>query len=116
MANAEITWNIVNLECLPTQNNYTNVVKTIHWECSGSYTAQSSDPETQGSTYSARVYGSINVQQPSESFIDYNNLTKEQVLAWVWEEVNKNLIERDIQDQIDKQLTPPTITPTLPWA
>jgi len=39
------------------------------------------------------------------------------VLGWIWANgVDKAATEAAVQTQIDNQINPPIITPTLPWA
>jgi hypothetical protein len=100
-----ITWNIVKLDVKPTSDDLTNVVVTAHWDCTISE-----------ETHSSRVYGTISFPEPSESFIDYDSLTKEQVLSWVWENgVDKEQTEASLTSQLELLKNPPIIHPALPW-
>jgi hypothetical protein len=50
------------------------------------------------------------------TYIPYANLTKEDVLGWIWASgVDKDATEAAVQQQIDTAINPPVITPTLPW-
>jgi hypothetical protein len=51
------------------------------------------------------------------TFIPYQDLTLDIVLGWIWANgVDKAATEAAVQTQIDNQINPPIITPTLPWA
>lgn len=54
---------------------------------------------------------------PDHHWVEYADLTKEEVLEWVWENgVNQTEIEAAVQQRIDEQINPPTVSLPLPWA
>jgi hypothetical protein len=105
-----ITWNISAMNCYPQAEGQTNVVFTVHWTCSGTQVQD-------GKTYNGYVYASCGVTYTAGStYIPYANLTKEDVLGWIWASgVDKDATEAAVQQQIDTAINPPVITPTLPW-
>ena len=94
----EITWNIGQLD----RNTADGFVTTAHWTCS----AVDGD-------FSASSYGSCGFS--GELVTPYENLTKKQVLKWVWESVDKAEIESNLTNQIDAQKNPVQAS-GLPWA
>ena len=109
---ATITWVIEWMQCVPQEGQYTDVVITAGWRCTGAQTANGVD-------YSATSYGTASFSQPAEggSFTPYADLTQDQVLGWCWANgVNKAATEASVQTQIDNQINPPVIQPPLPWA
>jgi hypothetical protein len=49
-------------------------------------------------------------------YTPYADLTKEQVLGWIWDNgVDKNEIESKVDNQIEAQQNPPVVTPPIPW-
>jgi hypothetical protein len=92
-----MNWNIVQLD-RKTADNY---VTTAHWTC----TATDGD-------YSASSYGTVGFS--GELTTPYAELTKEQVLGWVWEQINKNEIEASLTAQINAQKNPVSVT-GVPW-
>lgn len=111
--NATITWTVGLMDCYPTYQQNTDVVFTVHWDCTGYETVS-------GSTYNGRVYGSTGVTYHSGSgFTPYDDLTQPQVLGWVWEAMgsgSKQNYENAVQTQINNQINPPVVTPPLPWS
>ena len=105
-----ITWNISAMNCYPQAEGQTNVVFTVHWQCWGT---QIQD----GKTYSGSVYSTCGVTYAAGStYIPYANLTKEDVLGWIWASgVDKDATEAAVQQQIDTAINPPVIPPALPW-
>jgi hypothetical protein len=101
-----ITWNISQLDCHPQENANTNVVFTAHWQCNGTDAA-----------HNASVYSTCSIPiNTGESFTPYAELTKEQVLDWIWANgVDKEATETAVEQQIENQKNPPVVSPPLPW-
>ena len=99
MANT-FTWEVSRMDCYPQAEGETDVVFTIHWRCNG----------TDG-TYNGTVYSTSGVQYKGGTpFTPYNELTLEQVLAWVWASgVDKDTTEANIAQQIENQVNPPVV-------
>ena len=103
-------WIINSMVVTPSDGNYTDVVVTVNWACSGTQT-------TNNVTYNALVANSTVVPAPSGSFTPYSQLTQDQVLGWIWANgVDQAATEAAVQQQIDNQINPPVVTPPLPWA
>ena len=92
-----MNWNIVQLD----RKTADGFVTTAHWTC----TATDGD-------YSASSYGTVGFS--GELTTPYAELTKEQVLGWVWEQINKNEIEASLTAQINAQKNPVSVT-GVPW-
>ena len=63
--------------------------------------------------YSASI---VNTQalERGDSFVNYDTLTEETVLGWVWEKVDKEAVEAALTAQINAQKQPATAN-GLPW-
>jgi hypothetical protein len=83
-------WNADNLDRRASDG----LVTTVHWRC----TAQDSD-------YTASVYGTVGLEG-DEPAIPYDSLTKDTVMAWVFDKLDKADIETQLADQIDAQKNP----------
>ena len=96
------TWTIA-------QTEYTNdpdkAIVVAHWRA----TAEDGD-------YSASSYGTAGfTPDPSDpSYIPYESLTEADVLAWVYESVDKNATEAALAANIEDQKAPQTVVGT-PW-
>jgi hypothetical protein len=102
-----IIWNVSQLDCKPTEDGYTDVVVTAHWQCTG----------VDENAYTASVYSTCSFSAPGDVFTPYPDLTLDQVLGWCWTNgVDKDATEAAVQAQIDNQINPPIVTPPLPWA
>ena len=108
---ATIEWRVDVLDCYPTKDSKTDVVMTVHWRCNGS-------EDKDSKTYNATSYGAVNViYEDGDPFTPFEDLTKDQVLGWIWAEnkIDKDMVEASIQTKIDNKINPPIIQPELPW-
>lgn len=91
-------WNLDNLD----RKASNGLVTTAHWRCTA----------TEGE-YSASVYGTVGFEGETPA-IPYESLTKEEVLAWVYDKLDKDEIEANLATQIDA-LKNPTQESGVPW-
>lgn len=100
-----ITWTIEWMQTTTSSDNPPNCVKIVGWRATGVQ-----------EEYTASVYGSVNLSQPGNPFIFYENLTEQTVLNWIWNNgVDKTHSEQVINQQINNEIFPPVVTPELPW-
>jgi hypothetical protein len=102
------TWEITNLESFETINELTNVVSVIYW------TLRAEDGFN-----STTINGTVNLDAPTaDTFVNYNDLTQEQVISWVKTKLGITL-ETGYYQYLDEkllELTKPAIISTpLPW-
>jgi hypothetical protein len=95
---ATINWTIQQLD----RKTADGFVTTAHWRVDA----------TEGE-YSAGVYGSAGFT--GDLTIPYESLTESQVLEWVWESVDKEATEANLDGQIAAQKNPTSAT-GLPWS
>ncbi len=91
------TWTVNPLE----RDIATGFVKVGHWKCVGT------DGEYSDSVYSTASW-------TGEPTVPYDQLTEAQVLAWVWESVDKAATEAAVQAKIDL-LKNPVTAQGVPW-
>jgi hypothetical protein len=99
------TWTIAQLE----RNTADGGVTVAHWRVSAE--------ETVGeNTYSASAYGTCGFtpDATADGFVAYDSLTEADVLAWVWDSVDKDATESSITQKIEADKNPVTTT-GLPW-
>ena len=94
-----IVWSINNLE----RQTSDGLVTVVHWGASavdGDFSA-----------------GIVNTQtlERGDSFVNYDTLTQETVLGWVWSKVDKETVEAALTAQIEAQKAP-VVANGLPWA
>ena len=95
------TWTIAQLE----RNTADGGVTVAHWRA----TMEDGD-------YSASAYGtcSFTPDASADGFVPYENLTEEQVIVWVWGQVDKIATEAALTAKIDAEKNP-TTEAGLPW-
>ena len=93
-----IVWEISQLD----RQTSDGFVTTAHWQA----TATDGD-------YSASVYSTCSWSEGTAT-IPYASLTKDAVLAWVWESVDKDATEAAVAAQIEAQKNPVSASGT-PW-
>jgi hypothetical protein len=103
------TWAVVQMDAYPEEDGETDVVFNVHWTLTG----------TDG-TYTGSVYGTQGVTtDPEAPFVPYADLTQEQVIGWVQAAMGEEQVasyEANVAQQIENQISPPVVTPPLPWA
>lgn len=108
-----INWRIDQLECKVSENGLSNVVSNI--EC----VLKVTDIINNKSYTSGQRFSSISLQSPnSETFVEYDNLTQEQVVEWITDylgESNLNDIIADLSAQNSLKANPTTIIKILPF-
>lgn len=100
----EYTWKIEQCE----YNAQTGAIENVHWRLN----AVDGD-------YTDSIYGSqsLNANPNSESFIPYPEVTEQQIIDWVKNELGSERvteIESIVMAQIEARKTPKTLT-GLPW-
>ena len=91
-------WTVENLE----REAANGLVQTVHWRCAA-----------QDGKFSASVYGSVSLEGDNP-VIPYADLTKEMVLAWVFDKLDKAEIEANLAPQIEA-LKKPEQESGVPW-
>lgn len=87
-------WNIIKLICKTTDVNLSNVVYKVQWECKVSDTSNKSVSE----------YGVCTLGQPDPNiFIQYDNLTKVEVVNWVKSTLGQTLVNQ-IENRLNDRL------------
>ena len=94
-------WSIANLE----RNTSDGGVVVAHWRAT----------LTDGD-YSASSYGTVGFtpDPTAPDFVPFESLTEADVLAWVYESVDKDATEESLASQIEDQKAPQTVAGT-PW-
>lgn len=91
------TWKINKLFCKISEGSLTNVVDTIYWEC------KKSDGVNE---VSEKGFSTLDTPD-SNAFVQYNNLTKEQVIAWIQTNLGTTRLTA-LNDRLDARLTAKT--------
>lgn len=102
------SWDCRTVDTYPTKGELTDVVYNVHWRLTG----------TEGE-HSATVIGTQNLTvediQP-EGFIAFEDLTHEQVIAWVEEAMGEERVtelKTSVDSQVASLITPTSVTKTI---
>jgi hypothetical protein len=94
-------WQIVNMDRKTTDG----FVVTVH------YSVLATDGD-----YSANTYGTVGyTEDAGKSYIPYNQLTQDEVVAWVKDSLGQETVEASLATQIEA-LKHPVQESGLPWA
>ncbi|MDG1314604.1 MAG: hypothetical protein P8P29_03650 [Flavobacteriaceae bacterium] len=95
------TWSVANLERQVDGDGVT----IVHWRLNST-----------DETNTASAYGTTSHRPNSESdsYTPYGDLTEDNVLDWVWLQINRDATEERLEAKIDL-LANPTTASGLPW-
>lgn len=100
------TWSISKLDCAPTENGLTNIVKVIHWGLTAA--------DENG--ISASMSNSYPLPSPSsDAFTDYSTLTEEIVISWLENNLDVGYLHTYLANEIASKYNPPITPLPLPW-
>ena len=98
-------WKIEHMSSQKQLDQLTDVVVEVGWSLT----------VTDG-TYSNVIPGLTRINYVGSSeFTPYDQLTQEEVLAWVWSVVSQSEIETEGDRLINEQVNPPIVNLPLPW-
>jgi hypothetical protein len=94
-------WKILQLDAKIKLNDLDNVIYTVHWR----YCAEdNSDPEN---VIYRDIIGTFGlVYNPDVPFIEYDNLTKEDVVGWLEAGLDVENMKTNLDEQIELQKNP----------
>ena len=105
----EYIWNITQLDYVPITNTMSDYVVQAHYEVTG-------DDGTYKGSATGTASFEVDANQPS--YVPYADITKAEAIAWTQSALGEQvvMIKSSIDDQIQKQITPPMVTLPLPWS
>jgi hypothetical protein len=106
MANT-YNWRINALDAKIHEGDNDNVIYTVHWSFMA--TDETGD-------YSASSIGTMGVEyNPEEPFIEYDDLTKEDVVGWLEEGLDIEAMKEGLDKQIELEINPVNETLRPDW-
>lgn len=102
------TWNIESLEVAPLEDGLTDVVKGADY-----WVEAVSDDGVK-----AQHHGHVSFSSPNaDTFTEYSDLTKDNVMAWINNSFNGELvIEQNLDAKIEQIKMPAVVQKDLPWS
>ena len=106
-------WNCKTVDVHPQEEGETDVVYNVHWIVTGF--SDELDPE--GNAYQSTSIGTQTVPlDPESEFIPFDELTNETVVGWTKNAMGEEQvtsIEANIQQAIDLEINPTSVTMTI---
>ena len=99
------TFKVTELEMAPSLDAQTDVVTRVRYNYAG----------VDENGISGSFAGATPMPAPSGSFIPYNELTQETVVAWLEEVSDKPHMQEQITKQINNQINPKYVPTPIPW-
>jgi hypothetical protein len=104
-----ITWKIIKLDCIPSQNGLNNIITNVYFEYIGEKTIN-------GVTYTSQASEIMALEQHDvNDFTPLNEITKEQIISWIEPKVDTNRLNIHLNNAIEAQLKPQTIEMEPPF-
>lgn len=103
-------WSILSMSCKPSLDGQQDVVIMALWQCVG---ITQNGPDQVSTPMGGNTQFTYTQGNP---FTPYDQLTQQQVLGWVWQQVSQPDIEAEVAAKIAIQIDPPVVTPPLPWS
>ena len=101
------TWNILQLDTLPSFDGKINVVHTVHWELI----------YTEGSkSVSAKNCTVLGPPPANESYAAYDSLSKEKVVSWVENTLAVNNVLNGYKSALQNKINKSGASPNIPWS
>lgn len=103
------TWTIANLE----RNVADGGVTVAHWRVTEEETVGTGDDAV---TYTASAYGTCGFTPDADAddFVAYDDLTEDDVMAWVWVDVDQDATEAALTAKIEADKNPVSAD-GVPW-
>lgn len=105
-------WTINKLDVYPTEDTLTDVVYNVHY----TYTATSSQTDSNGNNYTADIIGTTTVDAPDpDNYTEFNDLVKSDVVGWVESALDVDLLQDSLDNIITEKITPTSESKDVPW-
>lgn len=98
-------WIIYSLNVIPSFEGYNNFVTIINWR----YNA------TSDSGITANIEGQTTFNKVCDSFIDYNNLTENEVINWIESTEDIASLKEKLDSAINEKINPQIVSLPIPW-
>jgi hypothetical protein len=108
----QITWKIEKLEVKHQEAGLSNIVVGANWRIEAI-------DEREESRQREYVFGQTKFGPPGQPFVDFNVLTEDFVLAWVFKTIGqekKEQVEKEALDKLIAAQSPNVVIKPVPWA
>lgn len=99
-------WKVTGIK-VKNEGDFSNVVVQTYWTKTGT------DDNGNSGVFNGAT--PLKLSSNTDNFIEFSNLTEEDILSWIIPVVDENHVNGRIQLQIDEK-TSPVVEASLPWA
>ena len=103
----EYKWTINNIKCYSNYNGLNNIVKNVDW----SFSCTNTDTNTTATVSSYSEFSN----PETENFIQYSDLTINNVIDWIKTQYNVDNLKIDLQNELSIMTLPEEISVDLPF-
>jgi hypothetical protein len=103
----EYKWTINNIKCYSNYNGLNNIVKNVAW------TFTCTDTDTNKTT-SVSSYSEFSNPE-NENFIQYNDLTINNIISWIKTQFNVDNLKKELQNELSRLALPEETPVDLPF-
>jgi hypothetical protein len=96
----EYTYNFIDFRVIESEGDLSKVVKQINWQYIG----------TDGDCVVKVPFTTTLDDADPDTFTDFSSITKDQVIEWINNKVDIEHIKSNIEEEINKIKTAPTVT------
>ena len=101
------SWQIIGLQVYPTKDEKENVIFQVDYNYKG--------VNSENEQYQYVMSGGVAIDEPSDSFIEFDNLDEVTVISWIENKLPVDSYNKEIEKQINNQINPPTVSKKAPW-
>ena len=94
------------MDTIPDFNGFTNFITRVYWKRIA----------TNENNISSSIVGYVEFnQRSSEEYLEYNNITEEDVISWLETHTNIDEINSILDTKINDIINPPVVNLPFPW-
>jgi hypothetical protein len=103
----EYKWTINNIKCYSNYNGLNNIVKNVAW----TFTCTDTDTNKTASVSSNSEFSN----PETENFIQYSDLTINNVISWIKTQFSVNNLKQELQNELSRITLPEETSVDLPF-
>jgi hypothetical protein len=103
----EYKWTINNIKCYSNYNGLNNIVKNVGW----SFSCTNTDTNKTATITSYSEFPN----PETENFIQYSDLTINNVIDWIKTQYNVDNLKIDLQNELSRMTLPEEVPTNLPF-
>jgi hypothetical protein len=118
------SWEFPSVECVPSENGMTDVVRIVHWRLTASEAKTGDFPSGSVPYWTSDRIGMAELGSPNSSgFIEFSQISKDDIIGWVTDKLTQSgmyfpktaleVFQEQLSGHIEFQKNPPTVIKSL---